>query len=129
MVLFDEIYKDQNIDYRENSEDEELMGIEDKEKCKVISLLDTIISIIGNNKFYLGKIYIYISDKNIKLKHKDEVETDEQCSGIDKDTIITYLKNIKNMVLDDSININRLKMKIHLNYEIKSSYIGKGRIL
>lgn len=129
MALFDEIYKDQNIDYRENSEDEELMGIEDKEKCKVISLLDTIISIIGNNKFYLGKIYIYISDKNIKLKHKDEVETDEQCSGIDKDTIITYLKNIKNMVLDDSININRLKMKIHLNYEIKSSYIGKGRIL
>lgn len=129
MALFDEIYKDQNIDYIENSEDEELMGIEDKEKCKVISLLDTIISIIGNNKFYLGKIYIYISDKNIKLKHKDEVETDEQCSGIDKDTIITYLKNIKNMVLDDSININRLKMKIHLNYEIKSSYIGKGRIL
>lgn len=129
MALFDEIYKGQNIDYRENNEGEELMGIEDKEKSKVISLLDTIISIIGNNKFYLGKIYIYISDKNIKLKHKDEVETDELRSGIDKDTIITYLKNIKNMVLDDSININRLKMKIHLNYEIKSSYIGKGRIL
>lgn len=141
MTLFDEIYKDQEIlkDYRkDNVNEEEKETTEEsktqteynKERKKVITLLDTIISTLDINYFFLGKVYIYISDENIKIKHKDKLYYSEPGdNGLDKNVIINYLKNVKRMVLDDSININRLKIKIRLNYDIKNSYIGKGRIL
>ena len=129
MALFDEIYKDQEIikGYQENNVEKEI--ITDKEKNKIITLLDTVISVLGSNEFFLGKIYIYISDGNIKIKHKDSCDSDPSSGRLNKGAVITYLKNIKNMVLDDSININKLKIKIHLNYDIKNLYIGKGRII
>lgn len=129
MALFDKIYGDQEIikSYQKNNDEKEI--IEDKEKSKIVRLLNTVISTLESNSFFLGKVYIYISDGNIKIKHKNELDSEPYGDGLGKDVIINYLKNIKNMVLDDSININRLKIKIHLNYDIKSSYIGKGRIL